>query len=52
MFKAIFDLMFAISRLVLITVFGYKFLTSDINENKTLYYGIWVLMCMISTGGH
>ena len=46
MLGAIFDLLFNIARLILLIVFSYKFATSDMNEIKTLCYGMWVLMCM------
>ena len=40
MVKAILDLILAIVRLILVMFCGYKFVTGDMNENKTLYYGI------------
>lgn len=49
MIGEIFDLILAIFKLVIVIVCGYKFITGDMNENKTLYYGILALMCMIWT---
>ena len=48
MVKAILDLILAIVRLILVMFFGYKFLMNDSKENKTLYYGIWVLILLIT----
>lgn len=49
MIGEILDLLWAIIKLVIIIICGYKFITGDMNENKTLYYGILVLISMIST---
>ena len=46
MIGAILDLLCAIIKLVIAIICGYKFMTGDINANKTLYYGIWVLICL------
>lgn len=46
MIGAILDLIFAVVKLVIVIVCSYKFITGDMNENKTLYYGIWVLICL------
>lgn len=46
MIGAILDLIFAVIKLVIVIVCSYKFITGDMNENKTLYYGIWVLICL------
>ena len=46
MIGAILDLIFAVVKLVIVIVCSYKFITADMNENKTLYYGIWVLICL------
>lgn len=48
MVKAILDLILAIVRLILVMFCGYKFFMGDSNENKTLYYGMWVLILLIT----
>lgn len=47
MIGEIFRLILSIVKLVIVFVCGYKFITGDMKENKTLYYGILALMCMI-----
>lgn len=47
MIEDILNLISAIIKLVIAVICGYKFITGDMNENKTLYYGIWVLLCLL-----
>lgn len=49
MIGVIFDLILVIANLVIAGICGYKFITGDMNENKTLYYGILALMFMLFT---
>lgn len=48
MFEAIFNLSFLISKLILLFIFGFKFMFGETNENKTLYYGIFVVILMLT----
>lgn len=47
MIKEMIDIILLITKLVILTIFSYKFATNDMNEVKTIYYGIWVLMCLV-----
>lgn len=46
MLEAILNLINAIIKLVIVIICSYKFITGDMNENKKLYYGLWVLICL------
>ena len=46
MIKVIFELIFLIIKLIVLIISSYKFIRSDMNEIKTLYYGIWVLIML------
>jgi hypothetical protein len=46
MIREIFYLIFLIIKLVLLIGFSYKFLSSDMREVKTIYYGIWILLLL------
>lgn len=43
MFKEIVELINIILKIVFLVIFSWKFLTGDMNEVKTIYYGILVL---------
>lgn len=46
MSKAIFELILAIVRFIALIIFGYKFISEDMNETKTIYYGILILLVL------
>lgn len=47
MAKAIFELILAIVRLIVAIIAGFKFISGDRNETKTIYYGILILFAVI-----